>query len=343
MTEPNSAITALAEHLKAIQKDQALDLSIEIANFLFFDRGSLVKDSRKGYQQSVYLHQLYEILCRYIRFEDDIDRNNGGVYSPTPRDHAQDARDRIPKIIANTRGQASFKALVKMANDDRTFRANYYLEYAYQRACLDADCESWTSNDIVHFIKDAEISPKNNSELFELAANRLLDLKHELEDGDNSVASLLLKSTEETEHRKYIACWLRYHSLRRYSVVQEEELANSQRPDIRIHVPTLNAAIPIELKIADKWTGAELFERLRNQLLGDYLRDNQSNHGIFLLVYLGGKKYWQEKKTTQRFIFEAVIEELQKYASQLATEHHKVQEIKVIGINLTKRAIKSSD
>lgn len=58
-----------------------------------------------------------------------------------------------------------------------------------------------------------------------------------------------------------------------------------------------------KLKLADNWTGPEIFERLENQLCGDYLRDIRSSRGIFLLVYRGKKTSWKIQMEILELVF----------------------------------------
>jgi hypothetical protein len=44
-------------------------------------------------------------------------------------------------------------------------------------------------------------------------------------------------------------------------------------------------------KWADRWSAAELLERLENQLVGDYLRAHDSRFGIFFIGYHGERAY----------------------------------------------------
>jgi hypothetical protein len=96
--------------------------------------------------------------------------------------------------------------------------------------------------------------------------------------------------------------------------------------------------VPTELKIADNWSGPELFERLENQLAGDYLRDNASVRGIYLLVWRGKQKTWllPNKNWCD---FNGLVAELQSHWESVTGAHPQVEEVKVIGIDLTKRAI----
>ena len=142
-----------------------------------------------------------------------------------------------------------------------------------------------------------------------MIVSRIGDLKFDLEDGDSSNARILL-NVSETELRIYIGGWLRDRASGKYSIPQEEELADAKRPDFRIHLAAIDAPVPIELKIADKWTGPELFERLENQLCGDYLRAQNSRCGVFLLLYRGQQKHW-ERIPSKKLDFNELLVELQ--------------------------------
>jgi hypothetical protein len=49
------------------------------------------------------LKMLYILMHRYIRAADDIERAGEGVYSPTLRDNAQDARNTLFNMLATVR------------------------------------------------------------------------------------------------------------------------------------------------------------------------------------------------------------------------------------------------
>ena len=117
------------------------------------------------------------------------------------------------------------------------------------------------------------------------------------------------------------------------------ELANAQKPDIWIQHSQVSGPVPIELKLVDKeWSGPELCERLRNQLIGSYLRDTNAGCGIMLLIWQGkeAKKRWTIDGVRVDFagLPEALEQHWQKHMNKFPT----VDAIKVIGIDLTKRS-----
>jgi hypothetical protein len=121
------------------------------------------------------------------------------------------------------------------------------------------------------------------------------------------------------------------------SLPAEEEFADDKRPDLRFHGANFDGPVPVELKLADNWTGPSLFERLENQLCGDYLRDNRSNRGIFALVYRGEKIAWDVPDSDNRVDFPGLIAALQDHWSRISAKYPNIDDVTVIGIDLTKR------
>jgi hypothetical protein len=337
--DAQSAFDNLSLILKGIDNtDHATNFLIQFIAALIGDRLSQLKSQYQDYVRPEILLPLIKLMHTYIRSSEDIDRTKGSAYSPTPRDDAQSARDRLSQLLINIPGKATYQALIELSQShpDEHFKRWYILE-AKQRAEADAEFYSWQSGDIKHFAKEAEKTPHNHRELFNLTLSRLFDLRHDLEDGDASNAALLQLTKDETMHRIYIGNWLRERSLGRYSVPQEEELADAKRPDIRIHGFGFDGPIPIELKIACSWTGSQFVERLNNQLCGQYFRDNRSNCGIFLLVDIGNKKHWKHPQSRQNLDFDSLIQLLREEAAAIIARDNKIESVEIVGINLSKR------
>jgi hypothetical protein len=162
-------------------------------------------------------------------------------------------------------------------------------------------------------------------------------LKSRLEEGDASEARILRRVDQETELRTWFVNRLRRDAHGRYSVPPEEELADATRPDLRIHAPAVDAPVPIELKIADKWSYAVLVERLHNQLVGQYLRDARSRFGVFLLVWRGTKTEWREIESGKQFSFCNLLKRLETRAEDILQNRYDLEGIRIVGIDLTKR------
>ena len=334
--EPEIAIPALTAHIGSLSSDE------EKAKFAMRCLTSMVGNhtisrSRQNYKTVAHAKSLYLLTHTYVRLEDDIDRAGKGVYSPGLRDEAQSARDGLLAFIRETPGKEAFLALEEIAHSHPAERLRPWTAYfAQQKATADSQTPPWEPAKVVEFHESLESTPSTHREIWNLAIDRLLDLKHDLEDGDSSIAELLLPINQETSIRKFICDWLRARAAGRYVIPQEEQLADDKRPDFRFENSQVYAPVPVELKLSQNWSGAEHFERFENQLCGDYLRDVSSSCGIFLLVNNGSQVSWvTPNKGPQRF--EGLVTALQEYWLTIAPKFPNVEDIKVIGIDLTKR------
>ena len=303
-----------------------------IINHLWGDKFERFNSGHSDYMRPDVLVRLLEIVHSSIRPEDDVQHD--GVYTPGPRDKAQSARDHLLNLLWGIPGKATYYDLIRLS-DSRPLQhlKDHLRNLADSRAEADAGFSPWHPTQVAEFGRRAERSPETQKELFEIASSRLDDIKFDLEEGDDSEASLWRKADDELELRRVIADRLKHCSLNKYTIGSEEELADRSRTDIRLHNPKVEARIPIEIKIAGKWSANELRERMENQLVGQYLREAQ--YGIFLLVNRDGegdRGYWQPNK---RLDFPALTQWLKDESKALLNEH--VQDIEVIGIDLTRR------
>jgi hypothetical protein len=79
-----------------------------------------------------------------------------------------------------------------------------------------------------------------------------------------------------------------------------------------------------------------LFERLEVQLSGDYLRDNRSARGIFVLVNRKRGRRWQ-LPSGDLVEFDGLLGALQEHWKRVADQHPHVEDLSVVGIDLAKR------
>ena len=288
-----------------------------------------------------YLKQLYLIIHRYIKTEDDIDRSNGDVYSPTLRDNAQDSRYLIFQYLSEIGDSESYHAIKELANQESSqSRAIWMHQVTYRIATSCGNLEPLSIEQVLGLEQSAIIDPKNHKELFNLALLKIFSLKDWLENGDTSPFLTWQKAKKETEMRILVAGQLDKEAQGKYTISQENEKANGQRPDIRFDKPNITS-VPVELKVLDKdWNGKDLCERLRNQLIGDYLREEKAGCGIFLLVAQNIKKGWNING--KRVSLSELENVLQEYWHSIAHEWPKIDSIKVIVIDLNKRSLVST-
>ena len=290
------------------------------------------------------LKALYVLMHRHIRAQDDIERAGKGVYSPGLRDDAQDGRNALFSQLSEIPGKQTYVALAELARDhpDEKYRP-WMRELAYKRAEQYADLEPWTAQQVREYDQSRASTPTTHRQLFDLTVNRLQELKAWIERGNDSPYKTWQRADGETEMRNLIAGWLNGQSSGRYNCAQENELANRQRPDIWMQHVQVGSPVPIELKVLDKgWSGPQLCERLRNQLAGDYLREDASGCGVFLLVWQGQspKRSWDING--QPAVLPNLCKALGEYWETISENFPGVEAIEVILIDLTVRGEKSA-
>lgn len=292
------------------------------------------------FRTAEHLKSLYVLMHRYIRAKDDINRADGGVYSPELRDDAKDARNKLFNLLSEIPGKASYTVIEQLIHEhpDPNYRP-WMIKRAYKRAEEDGDMEPWTDEQVNAFNKSQTITPVTHRQLFDLAVHRLHDLKNWLERGNDSPWQTWQRANGETEMRTLIAGWLNQQCREQYTTAQEPELANKQRIDIWMHNTNVQSPVPIELKLLDKaWTGPKLCERLRNQLVGDYLREESTGCGVMLLVWQGRepKKRWTVNG--RQVGLSELASALKLYWQSIADKFPSVEVIDVVVIDLTIRA-----
>ncbi len=339
--DPDSAIPVLATRFdKVAEPNEQTAFAMQFITHLLGGRHGRTSKVRTAFCTPEHLKSLYLLMHQHIRTKEDLRRAGTGAYSPELRDDAQDARNSLADLLRNIPGKEAFVALTEIAkaHPEEAYRP-WFAQYAKTKAEMDADIAPWSPRQVRDFHDKLERTPENHRELAELAHLRLLDLKDDLENGDSSVARILQGVTLETDIRKYIGRELREKAFGRYIIPQEEELADAKKPDLRFHGVTFDGPVPCELKLADNWSGPDLFERMENQLCGDYLRDNRSSRGFFLMVYQGRKKKrWTIPGVAKAVDFEGLVNALEKHWQKIANKFLNVDQIEVIGMDLTKRS-----
>ena len=165
--------------------------------------------------------------------------------------------------------------------------------------------------------------------------DRLDDIAHDLAHDDFTIRSTLRGIGTEPEMQRNLAREIRQRANGAYEVTREEEVADNKHPDIRLSVTNRNLKTAIEVKIADKFTLANLERALRNQLAGQYLRHSNCSAGCLLLTYHGRKKYWVHPETRKRITFSKLVALLNDKARAIENESTSDVRIAVFGLDLT--------
>ncbi|MYK84658.1 MAG: hypothetical protein F4024_19220 [Gammaproteobacteria bacterium] len=342
--DPDAATPAVRDWLAKLDLEEGTYAAQRFVTALMGGGRTDSGPSLGKFRTARHLHTLYTLMHQHIRAEDDIDRAGGPVYTPELRDDAQDGRNALFRLLSEIPGKEAYVALSQLVRDhpDPSYRP-WMAKQAYKRAELNGDLEAWTSEQVSEFGLNLTRTPATLRQLFDLTVDRVLDLKNWLERGNDSPYLTWQRVKDEPEMRNLITGWLNQNWRNSFTTAQEPELANSQRVDIWLQNPNVPSPIPVELKLLDKgWTGPKLCERLRNQLLGDYLREGTEGCGLMLLV-------WQGSKPRRRWLINGarvgvfdLAEALKDYWLSISDSFPNVADIKIVVIDLTRRANRSA-
>ncbi|KUI99638.1 hypothetical protein [Vibrio sp. MEBiC08052] len=336
---PNVGIPQLEGWLRHLDEDVAKEVAQTfIVTLLGEDRDSSGGVGLTRFHTPQHLKSLYMLMHQYIQTSEDIDRTNGGIYSPKMRDYAQRARDHLFSSLITIPGKETYCVVRELMKEhpDPEHRP-WMRKCAYRLAEQSGDLEPWSTAQVREFHQSQSISPDSHRQLFELSVQRIRQLKHWLERGNHSPWKTWQKVQEENEMRTLIAGWLNQTSQGKYTIAEEPELANQQRMDIWLAHPRVTSPVPIELKLLDKkWSGSDLCERLRNQLAGDYLREQTAGCGLFLLVSQNTDRRW--RINNRNVGLDKLAQSLKDYWQTISHEFLNVEAIEVVVIDLAARS-----
>lgn len=294
--------------------------------------------SNPSYRKSSSLARFILLVYRYIREDQDIHRAGQNVYSPGPRDYAQDFRDGLLRILGSSMEPESEDVLRALLDVPELSKSHdWILHLLDARKYLLADDTPWEAGDIRIFAKEYRSEPRSDYQLFRLITRLLVDIKNHVERSENAANRLPVRcGDQESDFRGYLHGQLTERSLNWFSVTQESEVDFGQKPDLRIERSGLNA-LPLEVKLVNLgWTVKTLMERLENQLIGQYLRSANIRHGVYVLGNTEAKRYWIMPDSGQRVNFQELVSLLQEKAKVLQSERRAhVDSIEVIGIDFS--------
>jgi hypothetical protein len=154
-TEPDRAISLFEKKLKTLDSEVATNLAMNVITSLHDKRGYGALTNRHEYQEVCHLILMYKIMHKYIREEDDTNRVGGGVYSPTTRDDAQDARNSLLSAIKDIAGEESYYALklVALIWKDMPWKKSWIEHMALERAATDGDLLAMSEKEFADYAK----------------------------------------------------------------------------------------------------------------------------------------------------------------------------------------------
>jgi hypothetical protein len=150
--EPDEAIPALRTELEGFGNIASEFAQQFVVSLLGTRHGADAIST--GYRTASHLKELYILMHRFIRAEDDIERAGTGAYSPTLRDNAQDARNKLFNLLSEMPGEETYQALKQLASEHPVEKYRLWMvERARQRAISDAEEPLWLQENVLRFTK----------------------------------------------------------------------------------------------------------------------------------------------------------------------------------------------
>lgn len=262
------------------------------------------------------LEQLLVLAFEGVRPDEDINRPSGKVYSPELRDEAQDARNSIFNRLLQTPGEATHAALLRLATISSFHIEPEWLHvHAYRRAEGDACLPAWMASDLLVFERKFDRPPTTTADLQFIAQRRLEGIQHDLINHKFAQGDTVQSLVDENAVQRWVATALEARQEEAYTVHREIHYVEEKEPDIVLASRHSGVELPIEIKVADGLSVAQMEAALATQLCGQYLRHDTTRHGILLLVYQNARRDgWELTPGAPKVPFDNVLARLNEKA-----------------------------
>ena len=316
--DPGSGVSAFECMLAALTPEDT-HTAVHLLGTMFGERrgGLRVDLGKPGFTPELLL-RLARLAYQHVHPSADV--KHEGVYSPSPRDHAEEGRGLILKAIVEAKGAEAWAVKVQMTNDPlfAHFRDRLAL-LAREKAAEEADDVALGESDLVTLDRYGEAPPANRDEMFSLLIDRLEDLEDSLL-LDTSPRAAWAGITDEKIMRQQIARELQLAGRGIYTVDQEAVTADEKETDIRLRVPASGQQATIELKIGEKWSGRELRDTIKSQLVTKYMAAEICRSGCLLVTISDAKRAWKHPDTDEQMNIDGLRNLLETEAAKVTVE-----------------------
>jgi hypothetical protein len=337
-TNAGAGIEELQHCLQTLPNVAGDNLVMNLLNTMYERGGTAFGGTHTDFLRAEALVPFLTIVLARVRRGED-NQHEDGSYTPDVRDNAQQVRGLLLEKFAGIPGRHTVDTLLALRS--RPEWAAYkerLLIWAQRRAGQDGDLIPWKASEVADFEERRSRPIGSGHELYEVSVEILRELKRDLEDGDFSVRDLLRQDARERVEEKPLQLWfareLEKAARARYKVHREVEVIDGNEPDIRVTSDKADGPSSIEIKAADSWNFDELMDALEKQLVGKYMRDQHSRHGILLLTWHGKRMEWDHAGGF--YTFSDLLRELERRAAEIRQENSAIDGLMVLGIELTK-------
>jgi hypothetical protein len=307
--------TAALERLLAPLTPAGNGPAISLFGVMFGDHsGNLLADLGAPGFTSALLLRLVRLAYQYVRPFEDI--SHEGTYTPGPRDKAQQGRNAVLKALLDARGAEAWMVKLEMIEDPlfAHFRDRIAL-LAREKAAEEADNIVLSESEVESLNRYGETPPTTRDEMFSVLVDRLDDLEDLLLQ-DVSPRDGWAMIQEERVMRQQIALQLHNASNHAYTVDQKAVTADEKETDIRLRVASSGQQGTIELKLGEKWSGRQLRDTIKNQLVTKYMAAESCRSGC-LLITVANNRTWEHPETGEKLDIDGLRAMLDAEAGKL--------------------------
>lgn len=233
------------------------------------------------------LSRLYLLLRQAAPPEQDEQRT--GMHTRTAREDAEWFRDSLPNRIAAVGGAPAYDAIRRLAvrAEVRAQEMRWLHRVAFEVAEAEAVPSPWTAAQFIEYAKHRTAPLVDPESLWKAVRLDVDEVVRNLCEGEFSPRRMLQQAVER-DMQLWLSRELELLARSKYRVYRERELANGTTPDLTALSP-LGHYVTLELKLGDSRSVKSLLSDLRRQLHDDYMQDEFSNHGLFVVM-------WREKQ-----------------------------------------------
>lgn len=325
------AVSLLTRWIKSASGDERRRRG-ELAFGTFFgDRGPSIASSMER-APVADIERLVHLAYKLVDPKDDVEHD--GVYSPSYRDHAEDARNSIMKALLDRRGAAAYSAALRLAQgvcvDLSERRAR---QLAHRIAERDSDFMSWTTAEVLQLEQKHLLRVRSGSDLLRVTDGVMKDIQRGFAHDDASSKELLSTASNEEVVQKWLIEQLNLRSKARFHAHRETRVADEDRPDVTVSSASSHDEVALEVKHSNKgWTLKDLEDAVRTQVAKKYLRTSNRRHGA-LVVTQHTARTWRRGKRQPALSFDELIAHLQSIAATIEKNDTGPIVVRVIGLN----------
>ncbi len=229
------------------------------------------------------------VKATYLVWPPEKDPHHEDVYSPGPKDRATERRGHYLNALARQGSLEALVALDELASDPEL--AQHRDTFLYQKDQMIRSTSRRPQHGVdetISFLNTYSKAPTSVSEFRQLVKRHLEALLDRLHHSDDDEGFLFRdgRATED-DLRNWLSGRLYDVGNMYYTIVREQEVATENRPDLRVHARKQELGrISIEIKLADEahWTGDVLVDKIDTQLAQQYMHDDESHTGFYLLA-----------------------------------------------------------